>query len=101
MADPLAGDRARRGGNSLDAVTAFGSAGTRPSTSLGRQALADAGASYGTGFATVMIIAGGLSLLVGTVGFLRLRRHERTRPRADVRHPGASTADPASRAPVV
>ncbi len=52
---------------------------TQPSTSLGRQALADAGASYGTGFATVMIIAAGLSLLVGTVGFLLLRRHEPAR----------------------
>ena len=43
---------------------------------MGQQALADAGTSYGTGFATVMIIAAALSLLVGTIGFLLLRRHE-------------------------
>ena len=63
-------------GQALDAVTAFASAGTQPSASLGQQALADAGTSYGTGFATVMIIAAALSLLVGTIGFLLLRRHE-------------------------
>ena len=63
-------------GQGLDAVTAFASAGTQPSTSLGKQALADAATSYGTGFAIVTTIAAGLSLLVGTVGFLLLRRHE-------------------------
>ena len=63
-------------GQGLDAVTAFASTGTQPSTSLGKQALADAATSYGTGFAIVTTIAAGLSLLVGTVGFLLLRRHE-------------------------
>ena len=67
-------------GQALDAVTAFASTGTQPSTSLGQQALADAGTSYGTGFATVMIIAAVLSLLVGSVGFLLLRRHEHRGP---------------------
>jgi MFS family permease len=81
-------------GQGLDAVTAFASAGTQPSTSLGQQALADASTSYGTGFATVMILAAVLSLLVGSVGYLLLRRHD-----AATRPANASAADPASRAP--
>ena len=72
-------------GQALDAVTAFGATGTQPSTSLGQQALVDAGTTYGTGFATVMIIGAALSLLIGTVGFLLLRRHE---------HPAAAPAVP-------
>jgi hypothetical protein len=62
--------------------------------SLGQQALADAGTSYGTGFAPVMIIAVVLSLMVGAVGFLLVRRHEPAARRAP-----ASAADPANRAP--
>ncbi|MEP6561742.1 MAG: MFS transporter, partial [Nakamurella sp.] len=85
-------------GQALDGVTAFAATGTLPSTSLGQQALADANTSYGTGFATVMIIAGALSLLVGAIGFLLLRsREQRAQPVCEP--PEVSAAGPASRAP--
>ncbi len=61
-------------GEGLDAVTAFASTGTQPSTSLGQQALADGTSSYGTAFAVTMIVTAVLMVVIGAVGVLLLRR---------------------------
>ena len=61
-------------GTGLDAVTAYASKSTTPSTSLGKEALADAVASYGSSFATMMIIAAVVSIVAAVVGFILLRR---------------------------
>ncbi|MDQ1304233.1 MAG: transporter, family, multidrug resistance protein [Actinomycetota bacterium] len=61
-------------GTGLDAVTAFGSTGTHPSTELGRQALSQANTSYHEAFHITMVGAGLVCLLVGFVGYWLLRR---------------------------
>lgn len=61
-------------GSGLDAVTAFGSTGTHPSTALGRQALAQANSSYHEAFHITMVGAGLICVLVGLVGYWLLSR---------------------------
>jgi MFS family permease len=63
-------------GQGLDAVTAFAADGTRPSTALGQQALAEAAQSYGQAFALTTLLAALVTLIVGGLGWWLLRRHE-------------------------
>lgn len=60
----------------LDAVTMYASQGTRPDTSLGTQALADAGASYGGAFQTTMIVTAAIVAVVAVLGWWLLRNGE-------------------------
>ena len=69
-----AGVPATQVGTGLDAVTTYAAQSTAPTTSLGKEALADATASYGVGFATMMYITAVLMVLGGVVGYLLLRR---------------------------
>ncbi|MEI6687772.1 MAG: MFS transporter [Thermoleophilia bacterium] len=62
-------------GTGLDAVTAYAAKSTTPTTSLGKQALADAVTSYGSAFATTMVIAAVICLAAGVIGFLILQRN--------------------------
>lgn len=62
-------------GTGLDAVTAYASRSTAPETSLGKAALADAVSSYGTSFATMMVIAAAVCIVAGLVGFTILKRN--------------------------
>ncbi len=63
-------------GTGLDGVTVYASNGTAPTTSAGKQALADAVVSYGNAFATMMIIAAVVVAIVGAVGAVLLIRSE-------------------------
>ena len=56
----------------LDAVNVYASKGTAPTTSAGRAALQSAVVSYGHAFATMFLVAGGLTLVVGVVAFMLL-----------------------------
>ena len=85
-----AGVPADQAGTGLDAVNAYAAAGTRPSTSLGHEALADAHASYVTSFGTMMLIAAGLSVVVAFIGFVLITRANAKKAAA------APTAAPAS-----
>jgi len=69
-----AGVPATQVGTGLDAVTTYAAQSTAPTTSLGKEALADATASYGVGFATMMYITAVLMVLGGIIGYLLLRR---------------------------
>jgi len=60
-------------GTALDSVNAFAAQSTAPTTSLGKQALAAATDSYGTGFATVMIIGAVISLGGAIIGWFLLK----------------------------
>lgn len=60
----------------LDAVNAFAASGTRPSTSLGQQALADAVVSYGGAFRTTMLLTAGAVLIVTVLATVLLRNGE-------------------------
>lgn len=71
-------------GQGLDAVTAFAAAGTQPTTSLGRQALADGAVTYGSGFAITMILTAVLIVIVGSIAVVLLRRAESRVPTASV-----------------
>ena len=62
----------------IDAVDAYAAKGTAPTASLGKQALADAVVSYGHAFATMMLIAGAVSLGVAVVAFFLLAAEEHT-----------------------
>lgn len=62
----------------LDAVTAYASTGTPPSTALGQQALQAAISSYGDAFAVAMYLTAGLVLVVGILGFFLLRHDQGT-----------------------
>jgi MFS family permease len=62
-------------GTGLDAVTTYAAKSTTPSTSLGKEALADAMSSYGSAFATTMIISAVICLVAGVVGYLILQRN--------------------------
>ena len=61
-------------GTGLDAVTAYGSTGTSPTTQLGINALSAANTSYHAAFHLTMVGAGFICLIVGVVGFWLLRR---------------------------
>ncbi len=60
-------------GTALDSVNAYAAQSTAPTTSLGKQALAAAADSYGTGFATVMIIGAILSIVGAIIGAILLK----------------------------
>lgn len=68
-------------GTALDSVTAYASQSTEPTTSLGKQALAAAADSYGTGFATVMIIGAILSIVGAVIASILLKSD--THPKAE------------------
>ena len=56
------------------AVSSFVSSGTQPTTDLAKQALADASASYSSGFVIVMVGTAAIILVASTIGFLAERR---------------------------
>lgn len=62
----------------LDAVTVYASKGTAPTTSLGKEALADAVTSYGNSFRTTMFMTAGAILIVTAIATFLLRRGEGT-----------------------
>lgn len=70
-----AGVQADQIGTGIDAVTAYASAGTRPETSLGQQALAAAAESYTSAFAVTMLACALLSMLVGVLGYVLIKRN--------------------------
>ena len=82
-------------GTGLDAVTAYAAQSTAPTTSLGKEALSDAVASYGAGFSTMMYVTAALVFIAGLAGLVILRRASH---RADdqtiesVKHPAHSTS---------
>ena len=61
-------------GAALDAVTAYASRSTAPTTSLGKAALSDAIVSYGSGFALAMGVGAVVSLVGGLVAAWLLRK---------------------------
>jgi predicted MFS family arabinose efflux permease len=90
-----AGVPATQVGTGLDAVTTYAAQSTTPTTSLGKEALADATASYGVGFATMMYITAALMLLGGVVGYVLLKRagdHADDPTPESVKHPAPSTS---------
>ena len=60
----------------LDAVNAYAANGTRPATSLGQQALADAVTSYGGAFRTAMLLTAGAIFAVTLLATVLLRKGE-------------------------
>lgn len=60
----------------LDAVNAYASKGTQPTTSLGQQALSDAVTSYGSSFRTTMFIVAVAIAVVTVVSTILLRKGE-------------------------
>jgi predicted MFS family arabinose efflux permease len=90
-----AGVPATQVGTGLDAVTTYAAQSTAPTTSLGKEALADATASYGLAFATMMYITAALMLLGGVVGYVLLKRagdHADDPTPESVKHPAPSTS---------
>jgi predicted MFS family arabinose efflux permease len=77
----------------LDAVSVYAAKGTQPTTSLGKQALADAAASYGSAFRTTMLITAFAIAIVTIVATILLRKGEGTPQPA---HEGETTADTGS-----
>lgn len=90
-----AGVPATQVGTGLDAVTTYAAQSTAPTTSLGKEALANATASYGVAFATMMYITAVLMLLGGVVGYLLLKgagdRADDPTP-VSVKHPAPTTS---------
>ena len=90
-----AGVPASQVGTGLDAVSVYAAQSTAPTTSLGKQALADATVSYGLAFATMMYVTAALMVLGGLLGYVLLRRAGQ---RADastiesIKNPAASTS---------
>lgn len=79
----------------LDAVSAYASSGTAPSTSVGQQALTDAVASYGGAFRTTMLIVAVALALVTVLSAFLLRNGEgEAQPIHD--HDNPSPADDAA-----
>lgn len=82
-------------GTGLDAVTTYAAQSTAPTTSPGKEALADATVSYSGAFATMMYITAVLMLLGGLLGFVLLRRagkHADDETMESVKDPALSTA---------
>lgn len=91
-----AGVSAQQVGTGLDAVTTYASASTTPTTSLGKQALADATASYGSAFATMMYITAALVLIGGIVGFALLKHagdHADEETPESIKHPASAVGE--------
>jgi hypothetical protein len=74
----------------LDAVSVYAAKGTQPTTSLGKQALADAVTSYGSAFRTTMLITALAIAIVTVVATILLRKGEGTPQPA---HEGDAPAD--------
>ncbi|MFM7147910.1 MAG: MFS transporter [Actinomycetales bacterium] len=90
-----AGVPATQVGTGLDAVTTYAAQSTAPTTSVGKEALADATVSYGGAFATMMYITAVLMLLGGLLGYVLLRRagkHADDETVESVKHPVPSTS---------
>jgi len=90
-----AGVPATQVGTGLDAVTTYAAQSTAPTSSLGKEALADATASYGLAFATMMYITAALMLLGGVAGYVLLKRagdHGDDPTPKSVKHPAPSTS---------
>ncbi len=88
-----AGVPATQVGTALDAVTTYAAQSTAPTTSLGQEALADATASYGAAFATMMFITAVLVLIAGIAGFALLRRagdHADDHTPESIKHPATA-----------
>ena len=82
-------------GTGLDAVTTYAAQSTAPTTSLGKEALADATASYGFAFATMMYITAALVLIAGVIGYVLLKRagdHADDPTPESIKHPAPSTS---------
>lgn len=62
-------------GTGIDAVNAYSSAGTKATTELGQQALHAAAGSYVEAFGTMMLITGVLSVLIGFIAFVLIKRN--------------------------
>lgn len=58
----------------IDAVNTFAMSGTLPDTAIGKFALRQASADYGSGFAFVMVVTAVICLLVGILGWLLVKR---------------------------
>lgn len=67
-------------GTGLSAVSAYASEGTKPSTSLGQQALASAATSYTDAFGSMMLITGVLTVIAGIAGFMLIRHATKRDP---------------------
>ena len=70
-------------------ITQYVKSGDEPSSQLGKEALADAASSYGSAFATVMLLSAGLMLVAGLVAYALLRR-------AHAHAEGPAKTDPAT-----
>ena len=82
-------------GTAVTSINQFVSTGTDPATELGKQALADAVDSYGSGFGVMMLITAGLILVAGIIGSLLARRggaDAATSPTAPPAAPAAASA---------
>lgn len=62
----------------LDAVNVYAANGTQPTTSLGKQALADAALSYGSAFRTTILITAVAIAIVTVIATVLLRKGEGT-----------------------
>ena len=90
-----AGVPATQVGTGLDAVTTYAAQSTAPTTSLGKEALADATASYGLAFATMMYITAALMLVGGVVGYILRKRagdHADDHSVESIKNPAPSTS---------
>lgn len=72
-----AGVPADQVGTGIDSVTAYASSGTKPTDSLGQQALEAAHGSYVSAFGTMMLTTAALSLVVGVVAYFLIVRAQR------------------------
>jgi MFS family permease len=61
-------------GTAVSSVNAFARSGTEPSTKLGKEALADAVASYSGAFTSVMLLSAVLMLVAGLVAVALIRK---------------------------
>ena len=62
-------------GTAVTSLNQYVKTGDAPSTQLGQQALADATASYGSAFTTVMLSCAAVMLVAGIVGMILLKRN--------------------------
>ena len=62
-------------GTAVTSITQYVKTGDDPSTTLGKQALADAASSYAGAFTTVMLACAVLMLIAGVVGMILLKRN--------------------------
>lgn len=70
-----AGVPANQIGTGIDAVNAYASDGTKATTELGQQALHAAAGSYVDAYGTMMLVTGVLSIVVGFIAFVLIKRN--------------------------